>query len=75
MNIPFALLEQCLWEGGIRRLFDNGILYIENLQDKLIKLARGVFKHHTTVANGHVKNILEEAFRYYLKYDVVSIED
>ena len=53
----------------------GGVAKIDNLQDKLIKLARGGFKHHTTVANGHVKNILEEAFKYYLGYDVVSIED
>jgi len=52
----------------------GGVAKIDNLQDKLIKLARGGFKHHTTVANGHVKYILEEAFKYYLGYDVVSIE-
>lgn len=52
----------------------GGVAKIDNLQDKLIKLARGGFKHHTTVANGHVKDILEEAFKYYLGYDVVSIE-
>ncbi|MBQ2614103.1 MAG: hypothetical protein IJB80_02085 [Clostridia bacterium] len=52
----------------------GGVAKIDNLQDKLIKLARGGFKHHTTVANGHVKTILEEAFKYYLGYDVVSIE-
>lgn len=51
-----------------------GVAEIAELQDKLIRLARGGFKHHTTVANGHVKHILEEAFRYYLHYDVVSIE-
>lgn len=53
----------------------GGVAKIDNLQNKLIKLARGGFKHHTTVANGHVKRILEEAFRYYLGYDVVSIEE
>ena len=53
----------------------GGVARIDNLQKKLIKLARGGFKHHTTVANGHVKEILEEAFKYYLGYDVVSIED
>ena len=52
----------------------GGVAKIDNLQKKLIKLARGGFKHHTTVANGHVKKILEEAFKYYLGYDVVSIE-
>lgn len=53
----------------------GGVAKIDNLQDKLIRLARGGFKHHTTVANGHVKEVLEEAFNIYLGYDVVSIED
>lgn len=53
----------------------GGVAKIDGLQNKLIKLARGGFKHHTTVANGHVKHILEEAFKYYLGYDVVSIEN
>lgn len=52
-----------------------GVAYIPGLQKKLLRLARGGFKHHTTVANGHVKRVLEEAFRYYLGYDVVSIEE
>lgn len=52
----------------------GGVARIDDLQNKLLRLARGGFKHHTTVANGHVKRILEEAFRYYLGYDVVSIE-
>lgn len=52
-----------------------GVAKIDHLQKKLIRLARGGFKHHTTVANGHVKGILEEAFQYYLGYDVVSIEE
>ena len=53
----------------------GGVARIPNLQRKLIRLARGGFKHHTTVARGHVKHILEEAFRYYLGYDVVSVDD
>ena len=52
----------------------GGVARIDGLQDKLIRLARGGFKHHTTVANGHVQAALEEAFRIYLGYDVVSIE-
>lgn len=52
----------------------GGVAHIDGLQDKLIRLARGGFKHHTTVANGHVQAVLEEAFRIYLGYDVVSIE-
>lgn len=53
----------------------GGVARIDRLQSKLIRLARGGFKHHTTVANGHVKAVLEEAFKYYLGYDVVSIEE
>lgn len=52
-----------------------GVAKIPDLQRKLISLARGGFKHHTTVANGHVKWVLEEAFKYYLGYDVVSIDE
>lgn len=52
----------------------GGVAKINDLQSKLIRLARGGFKHHTTVVNGHVKYMLEEAFKYYLGYDVVSIE-
>ena len=52
----------------------GGVAEIDGLQDKLIRLARGGFKHHTTVANGHVKAVLEEAFGTYLGYDVISIE-
>jgi len=52
----------------------GGVAKIPNLQDKLIRLARNGFKHHTTVANGHVKSVLEEAFGTYLKYNLISIE-
>ncbi len=52
----------------------GGVAKIDGLQDKLLRLARGGYKHHTTVARGHVKTALEEAFRVYLGYDVESIE-
>ena len=52
----------------------GGVAKINGLQDKLIKLARGGFKHHTSVGVGHVKHIIEEAFTTYLRYDLVSIE-
>lgn len=47
---------------------------IEDLQNKLIKLARGGFKHHTAICEGHVKDILQEAFTTYLGYDWVDID-
>ncbi|MBO5883670.1 MAG: hypothetical protein J6Q78_04625 [Clostridia bacterium] len=53
----------------------GGVAEIDALQDKLIKLAKGGFKHHTTVGVGHMKYVLEEAFENYLGYDIINIED
>jgi len=52
----------------------GGVAEIPNLQDKLIKLARGGFKHHTSVGFGHMKTVLTEAFTNYLGYEVVDID-
>ena len=51
-----------------------GVAEIPDLQNKLIRLARGGFKHHTSIGEGHVRSILEEAFTTYLHYDWVSID-
>ena len=51
-----------------------GVAKIDDLQNKLIRLARGGFKHHTAVAVGHMKEILKEAFTTYLGYDWVDID-
>ena len=51
-----------------------GVAEIGNLQDKLIRLARGGFKHHTSVCEGHVKEVLREAFTTYLHYDYGEID-
>jgi len=50
-----------------------GVARIDNLQDKLIRLARGGFKHHTAICEGHVKDVLKEAFTTYLHYDWTEI--
>lgn len=50
-----------------------GVAIIPSLQDKLIKLAKGGFKHHTTVGVGHLKDVLHEAFKTYLGYDVIDL--
>ena len=42
----------------------GGVAEIPNLESKLNKLARNGFKHHTTVGVGHMKKVLEEAFKY-----------
>jgi len=51
-----------------------GVCEIPNLQDKLIRLARGGFKHHTAVGVGHMKEVLREAFVTYLGWDWVDID-
>ena len=51
-----------------------GVAEIPDLENKLIKLARGGFKHHTAICESHVKEILKEAFTTYLGYDWVDID-
>lgn len=52
----------------------GGVAKIPDLQNKLIRLARNGFKHHTTVGVGNLKSILDEAFSTYLHYEVVDID-
>ena len=52
----------------------GGVAEIPDLQNKLIKLARGGFKHHTAICEGHYKEILREAFTTYLDYEWVDID-
>ena len=51
-----------------------GVCEISDMENKLIRLARGGFKHHTSVGVGHMKDILKEAFTTYLHYDWVDID-
>ena len=51
-----------------------GVCEIKDMQDKMIKLARGGFKHHTSVGLGHYKDVLKEAFTTYLGYEWVDID-
>jgi len=52
----------------------GGVAEIPDLQNKLIRLAKKGFKHHTTVGMGHMKRILDEAFETYLGYELIDIE-
>ena len=51
-----------------------GVCELDDCQEKMIKLARGGFKHHTSVGLGHMKHILKEAMTTYLKYEWVEID-
>jgi len=52
----------------------GGVAKIADLQPKLVKLGQNGFRHHTAVGMGHLSSILNEAFRYYLGYDIMDIE-
>lgn len=51
-----------------------GVASIPNLQDKLIKLGYGGFKHHTTIGVGHMKKIIYEAINRYLHYEIIELD-
>ena len=51
----------------------GGVAEISGLQNKLIKLARSGFRHHTAVGKGNMADILREAFENYLGYDMIEL--
>ena len=51
----------------------GGVAEIPDLQNKLIRLARNGFKHHTTIGVGHLQAVLTEAFTTYLGYEMIQI--
>lgn len=51
-----------------------GVCELPDMENKLLKLARGGFKHHTCVGVGHMKEILKEAFTTYLHYEWIEID-
>jgi len=52
----------------------GGVCEIPDMQNKMIRLARGGFKHHTSIGVGHMKDVLKEAFTTYLGYEWVEID-
>lgn len=52
----------------------GGVAHIEDLESKVLKLAKNGFKHHTTICKGHIKDILKEAFTTYLGYEFFDID-
>lgn len=51
----------------------GGVAEIDDLQRKLIKLAKEGYRHHTAVGKGKMANVLKEAFTTYLGYDVIEL--
>ncbi len=52
----------------------GGVCEIPDMQNKMIRLARGGFKLHTSIGAGHMKEILKEAFTICLGYEWVDID-
>ena len=51
----------------------GGVAKIDDLQRKLIVLAKNGFRHHTAVGKGDMTDILREAFTTYLGYDIIKL--
>lgn len=51
----------------------GGVAQIDNLQKKIITLAKNGYRHHTAIGKGHIANILKEAFTTYLGYDMIEL--
>ena len=51
----------------------GGVAHIDDLQRKLITLAKNGFRHHTAIGKGNMTKILKEAFTTYLGYDMIEL--
>ena len=51
----------------------GGVAKIDDLQRKLIVLAKNGFRHHTAVGKGDMTDILRESFTTYLVYDIIEL--
>ena len=51
----------------------GGVAHIEDLQRKLIVLAKNGFRHHTAIGKGDMTKVLKEAFTTYLGYDMIEL--
>lgn len=51
----------------------GGVAEIDDLQRKLIVLAKSGFRHHTAIGKGRMADILREAFTTYLGYDMIEL--
>ena len=51
----------------------GGAAKIETLQDKLLKIGRGGYRHHVSVSFGRCCSALEEAFKIYLGYEIMQL--
>ena len=51
----------------------GGVAHIDDLQHKLITLAKNGFRHHTAIGKGDMTKILKEAFTTYLGYDMIEL--
>ena len=50
-----------------------GVVEIENLQNKLLKIGKNGYRHHVGLTFGHVEAPVREAFTTYLGYDILDL--
>lgn len=51
----------------------GGVANIDGLQDKLLKIGKNGFRHHTAATKSHCEDVIREAFGNYLGYHIVEI--
>jgi len=52
----------------------SGVLHVQNLQRKLMRLSEAGFRHHVTITSGDVAEAVSEAFTKYLGYTGIPLD-
>lgn len=75
-NIRFYATEAEFTDDVIEEAYFGcaGVCELPDMENKLIRLAKGGFKHHTCIGVGHLKDVLKEAMTTYLGYEWVEID-
>lgn len=52
----------------------GGVAEIPNLQKKLLTIGKNGYRHHVAMTTGHYEEVLKEAFKTYLEYDLINLD-
>ena len=51
-----------------------GVVKINDLQQRLLKLGQNGFRHHTALTQGHVSEAVREVFKTYLNFSLINFQ-
>jgi L-fucose isomerase-like protein len=52
----------------------GGVAEINNLQNKLLTIGKNGYRHHVGMTTGHYDEVIREAFKTYLNYDLIDLD-